>query len=69
MFEYEDGICKKIKNSGCLDAKELQAVEIALRLTACHDMILNEALGLENKQGGFDFDLKHAIHKDAKSSR
>lgn len=69
MFEYEDEICKKIKEAGCLDAKELQAVEIALRLTACHDMILNEALGLDNRPEGFDFSLKHAIHKNEKSSR
>lgn len=63
MFEYEDRICKKIKEAECLDAKELQAVEIALRLTACHDMILNEALGL-NKSDQFDFGLKHAINKE-----
>lgn len=68
MFEYENGICKKIKDADCLDAKELQAVEIALRLTACYDMLLNEALGLDDPNK-FDFGLKYAVHKNAKSGR
>lgn len=46
MFEYEENICKKIYETKCLEPKELQAVEIALKLTASYDMILNEALDL-----------------------
>lgn len=63
MFEYEDSICKKIFEAECLEPKELQAVEIALKLTASHDMLLNEALGLSDKGNQFDFGLKYALYK------
>lgn len=70
MFEYEDKICRKIKEAGCLDEKELQAVEISLRLTACHDMLLNEALGLDiDKSKQFNFGLNYAVHKNTKNNR
>ena len=66
VFEYSEEICNKIKNANCLDAKDLQMVEIALKLYECHSEILNECLGLDitTKEENDYFKLKHSVHRN-----
>jgi hypothetical protein len=66
MFEWSKGICKKIKESGCLEPRELQMVEIALRMNELNDMIYIENLGISSDNM---FELEHAIHKNAYINR
>ena len=55
----------KIAESGCLDTKEMQSVEIALRLLDIHDHVMIEAIGADDGYGEI-FDLKYQILKNAK---
>lgn len=66
MFEWSKGICKKIKDSGCLEPRELQMIEIALRMNELHEKILNENLGIDSDNM---FELEYAIHKNATKNR
>lgn len=66
MFEWSKEICKKIKDSGCLEPRELQMVEIALRMNELQEKILNENLGIDSDNM---FELEHAIHKNALRNR
>jgi hypothetical protein len=63
LFEFDDNICKKIDESGCLDEKELRIVELALKIFTAHDIALNQCLGLEDgsKDAKFDFGFKYSI--------
>ena len=65
MFEWSKNLSDKIAESGCLDAKEMQSVEIALRLLDIHDHVMNEAIGADDGYGEI-FDLKYQILKNAK---
>ena len=67
MFEWSKNLSDKIAESGCLDPKEMQSVELALRLLEIHDHVMNEAIGVEDKEYDNLFDLKYQILKNAKS--
>lgn len=67
MFEYSEEICEKISNSGCITNKELQYVEMALKMFESYEEILNQNLGLdiiEQKELEVDFKLKYAIGRN-----
>ena len=63
MFEFSKELCNKIKTSDCLEPKELQIVEMALRMWESYEEILNENLGLDRKKDFFQ--LEYAIHKNS----
>ena len=65
MFEWSKNLSDKIAGSGCLDPKEMQSVELALRLLEIHDHVMNEAIGADDGYGEI-FDLKYQILKNAK---
>ena len=65
MFEWSKKLSDKIAGSGCLDAKEMQSVELALRLLEIHDRVMNESIGADDGYGEI-FDLKYQILKNAK---
>ena len=65
MFEWSKKLSDKIAESGCLDTKEMQSVEIALRLLDIHDHVRIEAIGADDGYGE-RFDLKYQILKNAK---
>ena len=48
MFEWSKEICKKIKDADCLKFRELQKVEVALRLYELQEFILDEFTGVED---------------------
>ena len=66
MFEWSKKLSDKIAESGCLDPKEMQSVELSLRLLEIHDQVMNEAIGVEDKEYDNLFDLKYQILKNAK---
>lgn len=55
MYEWSKLLMEKIKNAKCLNERDLRAVEVALRLYDIQEMILDEAIGLEDN----GFELKH----------
>ena len=65
MCEWSKKLSDKIAESGCLDTKEMQSVEIALRLLDIHDHVMIEAIGADDGYGEI-FDLKYQILKNAK---
>ena len=65
MFEWSKNLSDKIAKSGCLDVKEMQSVELALRLLEIHDHVMNEAIGADDGYGEM-FDLKYQVHKNAR---
>lgn len=58
MYEWSKGIIEKISNANCLDENELRMVEISLRTTEVHERILNEAIGVSNKD---DYELRYKM--------
>ena len=68
MFEWSKNLSDKIAGSGCLDPKEMQSVELALRLLEIHDRVMNEAIGADDGYGEI-FDIKYQILKNAKSKQ
>ena len=61
MFEWSKELCKKIADSNCLEPKEMQMVEIALRIYESYEIILNENLDLGDTNL---FKLEHSIHRN-----
>lgn len=65
MFEWSKEICDKIAQSGCISDKDLQCVEMALRMYDINNAMLNESIGLVN-QDDFDFfELRYQVNKNA----
>lgn len=69
-FSYSKGICNKLRNREELTPKEIQSIELALRLTDCYESLLGESLGLDVSAGDVEgengeFDLKHQLHRNA----
>lgn len=63
MFEWSKEICKKIKDSNCLDSSELQMVEMSLRIWESFENILDESIILSDTDL---FELEHAVHRNRK---
>lgn len=63
MFEWSKEICKKIKDSNCLDSSELQMVEMSLRIWESFENILDESIGLSDTNL---FELEHAVYRNRK---
>lgn len=68
MFHRSEDICKRIKESGCINDNELQYVEMGLKMIDCYNEMLNQNLGLDlhsNEKLDVDFRLQHAIQRNA----
>lgn len=63
MFEWSKEICKKIKDSNCLDSSELQMVEMSLRIWESFENILDESIVLSDTNL---FELEHAVYRNRK---
>ena len=67
MFDWLKELCKKISDANCLDTKEMQMVEMALRLWEPYETILDENIGIDliTKEKADFFQLEYAIHRNA----
>lgn len=59
MYEWSKSMVDKIAKSNCLNESELRAIEVALRSYDVQEMILDEAIGLEDN----GFELKHKCRR------
>lgn len=59
-MDKDENIIDKIADSGCLEAKELEIIEAALKLWCIYDEILDVLLGItkDNK-----FNLKYRVKR------
>ena len=58
MYEWSKEIIKKISDANCLTEKEIRMVEISLRMNEIHEEILNECVGLSEKN---KYELEYKI--------
>lgn len=66
MFEWSKEICENIAQSGCISNRDLQCVEIALRMYDINNAILNESIGITNRADFDFFELRYQVNKNAR---
>lgn len=67
LFKQSEEICKKVSDSGCVSGKELQQIEMGLKLFDLYEEMLDQVLGLDlyhNEQLELDFQLKYALERN-----
>lgn len=66
MFEWSKEVSDKIAESGCISDKDMQVVEMALRMYEIHEKILNESIGITDDNF---WELKYQIYKNRKNKQ
>ena len=56
MYEWSKELVDKIEKAQCLSKKELRMVELALRMSEIHSLMLNECAGISSED---KYELKH----------
>lgn len=72
MFEGIEELCDKISDSSCVTSKELQRIEMALKMFDLYEEMIDQVLGLDmynDEPLGFDFKLKYALERNAIKNR
>lgn len=60
MFKAAEELCAIIKNTGCVNQRDLAWIERALKMDILYNEMLNQSLDLE-KSPEIDFHLQHSV--------